>query len=189
MKIGLQKRQFNKNLKDLMKDKGITNADISKYVEKSLTWVSGVINFKVMPNDEQKMKIAILLGVHDEVIFPEEYNEIYDFLKGSVNNAQVNVTREMIYSNNSILLSDNNMENTKSNKQTIDLCLSVLSEKEKKILSMRLGLNGYSPEGLVEVGQYFGVTRERIRQIEAKAFEKIRQSKYADLLKEINIDK
>lgn len=53
--------------------------------------------------------------------------------------------------------------------------LNDLSEKERRILEMRHGLNDGVTHTLEEVGQKFGVTRERIRQIEAKAHEKIRQ--------------
>jgi RNA polymerase primary sigma factor len=53
--------------------------------------------------------------------------------------------------------------------------LNDLSPKERKILEMRYGLNDGIMRTLEEVGQEFGVTRERIRQIEAKAHEKIRQ--------------
>ncbi|MEK7575177.1 MAG: sigma-70 family RNA polymerase sigma factor [Patescibacteria group bacterium] len=53
--------------------------------------------------------------------------------------------------------------------------LNDLSEKERRILEMRHGLNDGITHTLEEVGQKFGVTRERIRQIEAKAHEKIRQ--------------
>ncbi len=53
--------------------------------------------------------------------------------------------------------------------------LSDLSDKERKILEMRHGLTDGVMRTLEEVGQEFGVTRERIRQIEAKAHEKIRQ--------------
>ena len=53
--------------------------------------------------------------------------------------------------------------------------LDTLSEKERKILEMRHGLMDGTYHTLEEVGKEFGVTRERIRQIEAKALEKIRQ--------------
>jgi len=53
-----------------------------------------------------------------------------------------------------------------------------LSPREQKILSLRFGLEDGVTHTLEEVGGRFGVTRERIRQIEAKALEKIREHKY-----------
>lgn len=61
--------------------------------------------------------------------------------------------------------------------------LGDLSEKERLILEMRHGLTDGITHTLEEVGQKFGVTRERIRQIEAKAHEKIRQHDKAIKLK------
>ncbi len=61
--------------------------------------------------------------------------------------------------------------------------LGDLSEKERRILEMRHGLMDGVTHTLEEVGQKFGVTRERIRQIEAKAHEKIRQHEKASKLK------
>jgi len=61
--------------------------------------------------------------------------------------------------------------------------LDTLSEKERRILEMRHGLVDGTYHTLEEVGREFGVTRERIRQIEAKALEKIRQHEKARRLK------
>jgi len=51
-----------------------------------------------------------------------------------------------------------------------------LSESEQKILTLRFGLNDHEPQTLDTIGKQFGVTRERIRQIEAKTLEKLRKS-------------
>jgi RNA polymerase primary sigma factor len=61
--------------------------------------------------------------------------------------------------------------------------LDGLSEKERKILELRHGLADGIQHTLEEVGKKFGVTRERIRQIEAKAHEKIRQHRDSDKLR------
>lgn len=68
-------------------------------------------------------------------------------------------------------------------RDQVNTILDDLSEKEKKILEMRHGLNDGITHTLEEVGKEFGVTRERIRQIEAKAHEKIRQHENINRLK------
>ena len=50
-----------------------------------------------------------------------------------------------------------------------------LPPREQRILRMRFGIGGSGEHTLEEIGKIFGVTRERIRQIEAKALEKLRQ--------------
>ena len=55
--------------------------------------------------------------------------------------------------------------------------ISTLSEREQKIIKMRFGIGGERPHTLEEVGSEFSVTRERIRQIEAKALSKLRKHK------------
>jgi RNA polymerase primary sigma factor len=52
--------------------------------------------------------------------------------------------------------------------------ISGLSPREERILRMRFGIGGMTEHTLEEVGQTFGVTRERIRQIEATALKKLR---------------
>jgi len=60
-------------------------------------------------------------------------------------------------------------------REQLEKILIDLTPREQKILAMRFGLKDGINHTLEEVGQVFGVTRERIRQIEAKALEKIRQ--------------
>ena len=71
-------------------------------------------------------------------------------------------------------------------RENIDEVLSALSDREAKVLKMRFGLSGNKMMTLEEVGRKFGVTRERIRQIEAKALRKLkhpsRRKKLQDFL-------
>lgn len=69
-------------------------------------------------------------------------------------------------------------------KERLKEILVDLSPREQKILSMRFGLEDGVTHTLEEVGNEFGVTRERIRQIEAKAIEKIRQHEKLRKLKD-----
>ena len=69
-------------------------------------------------------------------------------------------------------------------KSHITDILSELTPREQKILRIRFGLEDGVTHTLEEVGQEFGVTRERIRQIEAKALEKIREHEHLKKLKD-----
>ena len=59
-------------------------------------------------------------------------------------------------------------------KEQLEEAMSALTEREKEVLKMRFGLNEAQPLTLEQVGKYFNVTRERIRQIEAKALRKLK---------------
>jgi len=69
-------------------------------------------------------------------------------------------------------------------KENIEEVLSSLSDREAKVLKMRFGLNGARPMTLEEVGKKFGVTRERIRQIEAKALRKLKHPSKRKMLQD-----
>ena len=59
-------------------------------------------------------------------------------------------------------------------KEQLDEVLSTLTDREQEVLRLRFGLDDGRQRTLEEVGQMFKVTRERIRQIEAKALRKLR---------------
>lgn len=69
-------------------------------------------------------------------------------------------------------------------KEQIAEILSTLTDREQKIIKMRFGIGGGKSHTLEEVGAEFSVTRERIRQIEAKALAKLRKNKDTKKLKE-----
>ncbi|MBR3138509.1 RNA polymerase sigma factor RpoD [Candidatus Saccharibacteria bacterium] len=62
-------------------------------------------------------------------------------------------------------------------KEQLSEIIATLTEREQKIIRLRFGIGGGRPHTLEEVGNEFDVTRERIRQIEAKALSKLRKNK------------
>ena len=86
----------------------------------------------------------------------EEDSKLSDFIEDSEMDTPVHsVTQELL-------------------RDDLDEVLKTLSEREREVLSLRFGLGDGHPRTLEEVGQHFNVTRERIRQIEAKALRKLR---------------
>ncbi len=69
-------------------------------------------------------------------------------------------------------------------REHVEDVLNTLSERERGVLYMRYGLDDGRTRTLEEVGNVFGVTRERIRQIEAKALRKLRQPSRANMLRD-----
>jgi len=73
-------------------------------------------------------------------------------------------------------------------KEELESVLLTLTEREEKVLKLRFGLEDGQCRTLEEVGQIFGVTRERIRQIEAKALRKMRHPSRSKKLKDFLTD-
>lgn len=69
-------------------------------------------------------------------------------------------------------------------RDQIATALEQLTERERKVLELRYGLSDGQPRTLEEVGKAFGVTRERVRQIEVKALRKLRHPRLGKLLKD-----
>ncbi len=79
---------------------------------------------------------------------------------------------------NNVLTPEGNVENVML-REHIDALLGDLKERERQVIVMRFGLEDGHPRTLEEVGKSFNVTRERIRQIEAKALRKLRNPHHA----------
>ncbi|PDW02837.1 RNA polymerase sigma factor RpoD [Candidatus Viridilinea mediisalina] len=69
-------------------------------------------------------------------------------------------------------------------RDQITTALDQLTERERRVLELRYGLSDGQPRTLEEVGKAFGVTRERVRQIEVKALRKLRHPRLGKLLKD-----
>jgi RNA polymerase primary sigma factor len=113
----------------------------------------------------QIMRISQDILSLDSPVWSEEDTSLWDFIEDDKNptpDAQTNMN----------LLKDNLYE-----------MLDFLTPRERKIIIMRFGLDWWDVHTLEEVGKEFWVTRERIRQIEAKTLEKLREHPNADKIK------
>ncbi len=86
-------------------------------------------------------------------------------------------------------LSPDQYANNELLKDEINLILSTLTDREEKVIRLRFGLEDGKTRTLEEVGKEFDVTRERIRQIEAKALRKLKNPTKSKRLKEFLEDK
>jgi RNA polymerase primary sigma factor len=68
-------------------------------------------------------------------------------------------------------------------RQHLEVVLSTLNDRERRVVQLRYGLVDGRPRTLEEIGRLFGVTRERIRQIESKTLNKLRDHAFADQLR------
>jgi RNA polymerase primary sigma factor len=101
----------------------------------------------------------------DAPIGDDESSNLYDML---LNNDSPDPDNELI---------------TDSLRKEIERSLSTLGEREADILRYYFGLNGFPPYTLEEIGEEFGLTRERVRQIKEKAIKKLRNQYRNRLLK------
>ncbi len=113
----------------------------------------------------QIMRISQDILSLDAPVGSEEDTSLWDFIEDDKNPTPDNQT-------NMNLLKDNLYE-----------MLDFLTPRERKIIIMRFGLNGWDVHTLEEVWKEFWVTRERIRQIEAKTLEKLKEHPNADKIK------
>ncbi len=77
---------------------------------------------------------------------------------------------------------------TESLRETTHAVLSQLTPREAKVLRMRFGIDMNTDHTLEEVGKQFDVTRERIRQIEAKALRKLRHPSRSEQLRSFLVE-
>lgn len=137
---------------------------------------------KVYPNDEIQNKISKILGISVQVLFPKWLQTFTNKWKRQEKEKIIPIREISLGTTPETLLLesgdyDDMIHQTDSglmNKQILKVMNLVLRPREQKVLELRYGFDGSGGRTLEEVEQMLGITRERVRQIETKAFEKIR---------------
>jgi RNA polymerase primary sigma factor len=167
---------------------------IRQSIERSLVNQSRTIRLPVHVSDDISRMLRIVRGLSQELHRDPEVEEIAAAMKSKVAYVRRLMTllrrtcsmETPIGDGNDFLLIDTiedttvvspsfQLENVSCYEQ-ISNQFEMLSESEQKILALRFGLDDNEPQTLDTIGQQFGVTRERIRQIEVKSLEKLRKS-------------
>jgi DNA-directed RNA polymerase sigma subunit (sigma70/sigma32) len=133
-------------------------------------------------------KIAEILNCMPEDLFSEQ--QMHTALKTNkrvikVNEAEMRFMLECNEQKQKLL--EEIVEEEQKNKTIIDL-LDTLTPREKKVLEMRMGLNGEEESTLEECGMCFNIQSQRVRQIEAKALRKLRHESRSDKIREFLIN-
>lgn len=178
--VNLKLLTRNTRLVDARKAKGVTQLEMSKTIEMSLSKLSRIENLKFVPPDADKAKIAAYLVQPIDYLFPDILMKAIEEGVFSHRDAQlaepeiISLTEaqrlRLTYDGESEIIDQ--LERKLLSTQ-IDEVLETLSPREQKVIRLRFGFEGRSLL-LAEVGEKFHVTRERIRQIETKALRKLR---------------
>ena len=139
-----------------------TNEELSKAMGLSVKKIEAIIR-----NRQEISSLDATIGKEGG---EEEESTLGDFIQDEENASPEEATRQTMM------------------KENVGSILDKLSDRERKIIALRFGLDGERPHTLEEVGEEFAVTRERIRQIEVKAIEKLSKDKDVAKLKEYLVD-
>lgn len=139
--------------------------------------------------DKTTWKLAAELGRHATTseladrldTLPEHIKELQKISQSPVSieapayEGDSDITLDEIIANKAILTPDEEYLKTELSDSVNDL-LSRLNPREQNVIEMRFGLNGEAASELEEIGKKFGITRERVRQIEAAALKKLEKN-------------
>ena len=181
--LGRKTEYFNGTMRKLRLERGLLQKDVAKAVGVATIRISQIETMRSKPSKELAEKIAYFFGVKVEDIFPE----FLDILTKKVPKTEIKYARLSAqaleeYTQKQYFIQADNTNPEDSYRRNdiydkLDKAVESLTDREKKIIKMRFGLHGEKPHTLEEIGIEFDVNRERIRQIEMKAIEKLRRSK------------
>ncbi len=179
--LGVKTSIFNSEVRKRRAAKGLSQLDMDKYLGLPRGTTSRLETFKEYPSYQRLEDIADFLESDVEALFPEWLRE--QKVKRSTYDREILVDKmsleapelKQIEAPAEIDAVVKAVDNQHLKKAITD-GLELLTQRERKILRMRFGLDDSIPQSLDEVASEFGVTRERIRQIENKGLMKLRRS-------------
>lgn len=186
--LGIKHQIFNNEVRKRREELNLTQKQLSILAGLTTQVVGALETFKRFPSESEAEAIADILNTSAKVLFPK-WLEIY-VPKTTTKVTEIKITETQLTDGTvQHLLGDgaDELEDDLDHgmlKEELDKQLNSLSERERKVLIMRFGFDDGKSKDLETVGRAFNVTRERIRQIEAKAIRKLRHPTRASNLRE-----
>ena len=127
-------------------------------------------------------EVAELMESKPEIVENSlNFSNVHVSLDAPLRDEEANSLYDVMLNGDSLNPEDGLMDN--SLRQEIERSLATLGDRESEILRFYFGLNGYQTHTLEEIGDEFGLTRERVRQIKEKAIKKLKNKYHNRLLK------
>ena len=181
LEIGVKRIIFNSSMRKVRKSKGVSQKELARRTRLSIARIAEIERLKRVPTYDEADKIADALDSTISDILPQKvYEKIVPKIKHLPNEVYFDVVP--------LSFAEKEMEQLGSPKGDIERIekeinmemvvkkyVGRLQERERRILTLRFGLDGEYSRTLEETGKEFGVTRERIRGLEYKAMKKIRR--------------
>ena len=184
--IALKVKAKNGALQDFIDAKGWTQSDFARAMGISAQEAGTWFNMRSYPQTPEKMmRVSLLVDLPPEEIFPRLLMEI-DWLTGEREwtfHKDLDMTLLGFEELKLLPAPDEDMD-AFNLEETIEKALGMLTPGESRVIRMRMGLGGYRESTLEEIAKDLAVSRERVRQIEAKALHKMRKPEIAKGLKE-----
>jgi RNA polymerase sigma factor (sigma-70 family) len=180
-RVGMKVRVFNWSLDRAIRAKGWKRKEAAKACGVSLSTLGCWLAFKSYPKEHKRMEVSIALGVPEEVIFPEGIEGFR--IHSQPEPVSFGKEEAMALGLCSQEVDPEQVAIQASLQEALHEVMQRLGEREKLVLKLRFGLEGEESLTLEEVGAIVGVTRSRIRQIEAKALRRLRHPSRSILLR------
>lgn len=183
-KVGLKRYLFHAQIVAWRKENDMSQIEFATYCNIPISRYQRIEQLRQYPNPQDAKKIADAMDIDYAELFPKWSVPAYGDRSRTM---IVEVTPLQLDSPEIRQLAEPTQIDEELNEEDLTKMLNeaidTLNAREQKVIKLRFGLEGKESMSLGEVGREFGVTTERVRQIEAKALRKLRHPARSECLR------
>lgn len=175
--LGIKRIPYNHKMRSARLAKGLTQLELADMASVVVNYITQIETIKRVPSVDEAQRIAAVLECDAKELFPDKlYAHLVHQVKSLKRDVIVGVEFSSLKAPDVLRLYEpKDVVYEVEAKDVARDALNQLNERERKMISLRFGLSDGVTRELHEVGAEFGITRERVRQIERKALDKIRK--------------